>query len=59
MGLIIYPQDIILQVLQMTEAREVQISLELSQNLSIDHMLKDIMAESYLYTPRGQECFMC
>lgn len=33
----------------MTKARDVQISLEPSQILSIDHMLKDIMAESLTY----------
>lgn len=39
--------------LQMAKAREVQISLELSQILSIDHMLKDIVAESLSYPLRG------
>lgn len=37
----------------MTKAREIQISLEPSQILSIDHMLKDITAKSLTYTQCG------
>lgn len=37
----------------MAKAGEVQISLELSQILSIDHMLEDIMAESVRYLLHG------
>jgi len=51
----------------MTKAREVQISLDLSQILYIDHMLKDTMTESLTYALHGdnrvfhvlvEECLM-
>lgn len=51
----------------MTKGRAVQIFLELSQILSIDHMLKDFIAESLTYALHGdnrvfhvlvEECLM-
>lgn len=43
----------------MTKAGKVQISLELSQILSIDHMLKDIMVESLTYALHGDSRVFC